>query len=165
MPATADLARYALTLDLERLRAALKPGVALEGLLLAAASAHDPEARVQRAVIRLLIRRGGDVNERDKNGVTPLHRAVRFRSPAAVKLLLEHGADPNAVDRRSGSSPLHRAVMETGAPATAGKARQVEEIITLLLAHGADPAIGNKAGKTPRDYVRRPQVARLLGGA
>jgi hypothetical protein len=46
LPATGDLAKYAFTLDIERLRAALKPGVALEGLLIAAASAHDPEPRI-----------------------------------------------------------------------------------------------------------------------
>jgi tankyrase len=164
LSATGDLARRAFALDVEGLRAALKPGDALDGLLIAAASAHDPESRVQRAMIRLLIRLGANVNERDKNGVTPLHRAVRFRSPAAVKILLESGADPNAVDRRSRSSPLHRAVTDTGAPSTAGKSKQVEEIVGLLLAHGADPALRNKAGKTPRDYVRRPQIDRLLRG-
>jgi tankyrase len=164
MPTPAKLAEYAFTLDLECLRAALKPGVSLDGLLIAAASAHDPESRVQRAVIRLLIRHGANVNETDKNGVTPLHRAVRFRSPAAVKVLLESGADPNAVDRKSRSSPLHRAVTNTGAPATAGKSKQVKEIVRLLLEYGADPALGNKAGKTPRDCVRTPQIDRLLAG-
>jgi uncharacterized protein len=131
-------------------------------LLIAAASAHDPESRVQPAVVRLLIRRGANVNEIDKNGVTPLHRAVRSRSPAAVKVLLESGADPNAVDRKSGFSPLHRAVTNTGAPETAGKSTQVEEILKLLLAHDADPALNNTAGKTPRDYVCSPQIDRFL---
>jgi tankyrase len=164
MSATGDLASLAFTLDIDRLRAALKPGDALDGLLIATATAHDPEPLVQIEVIRLLIRNGADVNERDRVGVTPLHRAVRFRSPEAVRILLENGADPNAVDRRSRSSPLHRAVTETGAPSTAGKSKQVEEIVKLLLAHGADPTLRNKAGKTPRDYVRRPEIDRLLVG-
>jgi uncharacterized protein len=164
MPITATLAKYAFALDIDRLRAALMPGVALNGLLIAAASAHDAEPRVQRAVIRLLIRQGANVNETDKNGVTPLHRAVRFRSPAAVKVLLECGADPNAVDRKTRSTPLHRAVTNTGAPATAGKSQQVDKIIRLLVDHGADPAIKNRAGKAARDYVRAPKVKRLLAG-
>jgi uncharacterized protein len=164
MPMDAKLTEFASTLDLERLRAAIMPGVSLDGLLIAAASAHDPDSRVQRDVIRLLIRHGANVNETDKNGVTPLHRAVRFRSPAAVKVLLENGADPNAVDRRTRSSPLHRAVTSTGAPTTAGKSKEVEEIVGLLLAHGADRASVNKSGKTPRDYVRSPRLDRLLAG-
>ena len=110
------------------------------------------------------MRHGADVNE-SKNGVTPLHRAVRFRSPAAVRFLLQNGADVNAVDRRTRSTPLHRAVTSTGAPATAGKSEQVLEIIELLLAHGADRAIKNSAGKTAADYVRRPEILALLAGA
>jgi ankyrin repeat protein len=155
-------AKYAFDLDLEPLRRALARGAAVEGLLLAAASAHDAEPRLQEAALRLLIRRGADVNETDKNGVTPLHRAVRFRSAKGVKTLLECGAEVNAVDRRTRSTPLHRAVTSTGAPQTAGKARQVREIIKLLLAHGADPTIRNRAGKTAADYVTKPEIKRLL---
>ena len=165
MPNRAAVATYALTLDLERLTAALKSGAAVDGLLLAAASAHDPPPRLQLDVLRLLIRHGADVNETDKNGVTPLHRAVRFRSPVAVKFLLERGADPNAVDRRTRSTPLHRAVTSTGAPATAGKAREVRQIIELLLAHGADPAIKNRSGKTAGDYIRSPELGTVLSRA
>ena len=165
MTSSAKLAHWAFTLELASLTAALKPGVSVDGLLLAAASAHDPDPRLQEAVIRLLLRHGANVNETDKNGVTPVHRAVRFRSPAAVKLLLENGANVNAVDRRTRSTPLHRAVTNTGAPATAGKSEQVVEIIRLLLAHGADRAIKNRAGKTAREYVRRPEILALLSGA
>jgi hypothetical protein len=63
---------------------------------------------------------------------------------------------------RSTASRLHRAVTNTGAPETAGKSKQVEEILKLLLAHGADPALKNTAGKTPRDYVCSPQIDRFL---
>ncbi len=162
MTSTATLAGWALTLELDNLTRALKPGMGVGGLLLAAASAHDADPRRQQAVIRLLLRHGANVNETDKNGVTPLHRAVRFRSPAAVKLLLENGARVNAADRRTQSTPLHRAVTSTGAPATAGKFEQVVEIIGLLLAHGADQTLKNKAGKTAREYVHRPEILAIL---
>jgi hypothetical protein len=39
------------------------------------------------------------------------------------------------------------------------------EIIKLLLAHGADRAIKNKAGKTARNYVQSPEILTLLAGA
>jgi ankyrin repeat protein len=54
--------------------------------------------------------------------VTPLHRAVRARSPAAVAALLSAGASPRAATAKAGSTPLHLAVAPTGASGTAGAA-------------------------------------------
>ena len=98
----------------------------------------------------------------DKNGVTPLHHAVRFRSPVAVETLLRLGAAVNQPCKRSGSTPLHRAVTSTGAPSTAGKQARAREIIKMLLRYGADPSIKNKLGKKPADYVRDEDLRRLL---
>ena len=120
----------------------------------------DPEK--QRAEILALLKAGADLQETDKNGVTPLHHAVRFRSPAAVETLLSNGAAVNQVCRRSGSTALHRAVTSTGAPSTAGKTAQAKAIIELLLRYGADPSIKNKSGKLAVDYVRDEQLRRLL---
>src|SRR3954451_4911331 len=69
------------------------------------------------------LKAGADVHATDKNGVTPLHHAVRFRSPATVKTLIEFGADVKRACRRNGSTPLHRAATQTFAPGTAGKGR------------------------------------------
>jgi uncharacterized protein len=120
----------------------------------------DPQK--QRAAIEALLKAGADVQEADKNGVTPLHHAVRFRSPAAVETLLLHGANVNQVCKRSGSTALHRAVTSTGAPSTAGKGREARQIIELLLQHGADRAIKNKSGKRAADYVRDEELLKLL---
>jgi tankyrase len=106
--------------------------------------------------------RDADVHAMDKNGVTALHHAVRFRSPAAVKTLIERGANVNQACRRNGSTPLHRAVTQTGAPGTAGKQAAAVEIIRLLLAAGADPTITNKSGKAPADYVTDATIISLL---
>jgi uncharacterized protein len=106
--------------------------------------------------------RDADVHATDKNGVTALHHAVRFRSPAAVKTLIERGANVNQTCRRSGSTPLHRAVTQTGAPGTGGRQAAAIEIIRLLLGAGADPAIANQSGKKPADYVRDVKIKSLL---
>ncbi|MFN0017850.1 MAG: ankyrin repeat domain-containing protein [Pirellulaceae bacterium] len=116
----------------------------------------------QRRKIAALLKSGADINETDKNGVTPLHHAVRFRSLAAVQALLEHGARVNQACKRSGSTPLHRAVTSTGAPGTAGKKEEAIQIIDILLKFGANGAIQNKNGKTPADYVRDEDILRLL---
>jgi uncharacterized protein len=45
-------------------------------------------------IIRLLLAFGTDPNQRGINDYTPLHMAVAERNPAAVRLLLDGGADP-----------------------------------------------------------------------
>ena len=101
-------------------------------------------------------------NATDKNGVTALHHAVRFRSPTAVKTLIEHGANVDQACRRNGSTALHRAVTQAGAPGTAGRSKEAREIIELLLSAGADPSIANNSGKRPADYVSDQSILSLL---
>jgi ankyrin repeat protein len=123
---------------------------------------QNPNSADQRRRLIALLRAGADIHATDKNGVTALHHAVRFRSPTAVKTLIEHGADVNQACRRSGSTPLHRAVTTTGAPSTARKRQEALKIIRLLIAAGADPFIINKAGRKPADYVKDDAIKSLL---
>jgi len=123
---------------------------------------RNPDPKKQSSAIERLVRAGADIHETDKNGVTPLHHAVRFRSPTAVATLLRLGAAVNQTCKRSGSTPLHRAVTWSGAPATAGKGDAARRIVEILLRYGADPSIKNKAGKTPANYVRDPELRRRL---
>jgi tankyrase len=124
---------------------------------------RNADSNWQRAAIEALLEAGADIHEADKNGVTALHHAVRFRSPIAVETLLRHGAGVNRTCKRSGSTPLHRAVTSTGAPTTAGKGMEARKIIKILLRYGADPSIKNKVGKKPADYVRDEELRRVLG--
>jgi tankyrase len=123
---------------------------------------QNPDSADQRRRLIALLKAGADINATDSNGVSALHHAVRFRSPTAVRTLIEHGANVNQVCRKSGSTPLHRAVTTTGAPSTAGKHQEAVEIIRLLIAAGADPFIANKSGRKPRDYVKDDAIKSLL---
>jgi len=123
---------------------------------------RNPKPADQRNRLVMALKGGADIHATDKNGVTALHHAVRFRSPAAVKTLIERGANVNQACRRNGSTPLHRAVTQTGAPGTAGRQAAALEIIRLLLSAGADPSITNKSGKKPADYVTDATIKSLL---
>jgi ankyrin repeat protein len=73
------------------------------------------------------------------DGFTPLGLAAYFGHPAAVRLLLERGADPSAAARNAMRvQPLHSAV--------AGRSA---EAVRLLLAAGADPNARQHGGWTP----------------
>jgi ankyrin repeat protein len=58
----------------------------------AATSGHIP-------MIRLMLENSAYIDAEAPNGNTPLMMAVQFATPAAVKLLLEEGADPNVKNR------------------------------------------------------------------
>ena len=92
----------------------------------------------QRRIVLCLLQLGADPNAFDKNGTTPLHRAVRNRCAAAVEALLDGGADPHATNR-SGSTAVqlaHWATGRGGTGSTEARAQQ-QDILRLLHAAGA----------------------------
>lgn len=84
-----------------------------------------------------------------------LCRAVRMANPAAVRLLLEGGIDPNTMDD-DGERPLHLAARMDDGTAT-----------DCLLAKGADFGQVNFAGQTPLDIAlaHSDRVTELLANA
>ncbi len=48
-----------------------------------------------------------DVNKKDGEDLCPLHVAAQANMPDIVKLLIEHGADPNSPAGKLNSTPLH----------------------------------------------------------
>jgi ankyrin repeat protein len=124
-------------------------------------TAWNPAA--QYAIIELLLQAGADPSSEDKSGVAPLHRAVRTRSAAAVRALLANGADALRKNK-SGSTPLHLAIQDTGrSGAGSAEAReQQQEIIELLLRHGARPSDKSSAGKSVAECVKSAWIRDLL---
>jgi len=76
---------------------------------------RDPREEVyckgyEEETVRLLLVYGALVNARGKENITPLHLASQSRDIGRVRALIEHGADPLAVDD-FGWTPLHFAVL------------------------------------------------------
>jgi hypothetical protein len=84
-------------------------------------------------VIRYLIEAGGDPEATAAGGVTPLLRAVRNRCSAAVRALLDAGADPRRRNEK-GSSPLDLARVTSGRGGTGSPEAKAEQarIIRML---------------------------------
>lgn len=78
-----------------------------------------------------------NVNQRNGQGQTPLHLAVKKGKKDIVDVLLQKGADVNAADTE-GKTPLHYAVFYGH-----------YEIAKQLLQHHANPSLTDKAGETP----------------
>ena len=112
------------------------------------------------------------------DGFTALHLAAFFGHDEAVELLLEGGADANAVARNAELTvaPLHSAaagahakivaaLLENGAdpnarqgggftPLHAAAQNGDRESVEALLESGADPALANDEGRTPGELAR-----------
>jgi ankyrin repeat protein len=106
---------------------------------------------------------------------TALHFAAFFRQPEATRLLVERGADLEAVSPTFGDvTPLHsacasgeresaRILLEAGAdpnvhqqggftPLQAAAQNGDEELARMLLERGADPEAATDDGRTARDF-------------
>jgi ankyrin repeat protein len=71
---------------------------------------HRPAESGQAGVLETMLACGFDPNVRDKDNVTPLHRAAMGGHPDAVRALLKFGADVHALDGMFSASPLVWAV-------------------------------------------------------
>ena len=101
-------------------------------------------------MIELLLDAGSDIEHKDKAGAAPLHRAVRARSPQAVRCLLERGARADATHGRQRTTSLHIATLSTGASGTKGARAEQQEIVQLLLEFGANRRARDARGHRPR---------------
>lgn len=91
-------------------------------------------------VLKYLFQMGANKNATDAcSGRTALHYAVEQENFILVNFLLENSCNVNATTF-AGNTPLHIAA-----------GRRLKEIVALLMAYGANPAIANGEGDFPTD--------------
>lgn len=129
---------------------------------------HFAAGRGLPDVVQVLLERGAVPNVASNAKQTPLHWVTKWawdpddgehaileqRDPAkqaeSARLLLKHGADPNAKDFR-GRTPLFDAAFDGNVA-----------LVKMLLDNGARAAVSDVDGHTPLHHARDAQIARLL---
>lgn len=113
---------------------------------------HIAAAAYRYEIGRELIALGADPGAKNRLGSEPLHYSVEgtpgsaywnpARQASTISLLIEHGADPNAMNADM-VTPLHRAVRTRCSAA-----------VRVLLDAGADPLRKNKNRSTPVELAK-----------
>ena len=99
------------------------------------------------------ISHGVDINEKDSECRTTLHRMVTHNRKQIAEFLILHGADINAKDNK-GRTALHLSALSNR-----------KQIAELLVSHGADISIKDNEGKTALQYSlekNNKEIADLL---
>jgi ankyrin repeat protein len=137
-------------------------------------------------IVRSLLDRGSDVEDRNTLRETALDAASRYGHLAVARLLIERGADVNARDRHGwtplitastyGQLEVARLLLDHGADVNARKRdhntalhyasfKGNSEIVRLLLKRGAQVDVQDYGGRTPIDMALRlgyHSIAELL---
>jgi ankyrin repeat protein len=111
----------------------------------------SPATARRLAISRRLIAAGVPVNATNKEGYTPLHRAVQLGDAELVELLIGAGANVNAVNDFN-TTPLMIATTWS-----------FEAPLRSLLAAGADKTIANKKGATALSIAQENKNASVIG--
>ena len=103
------------------------------------------------ATLDNLLNHGLDLNARDKNGDTPLHRAAARGTPEIVQRLVDRGANLSAVNNR-GQTPF-----------LVSLAVNSEEKSKILLKHGSNVQVADNNGTTALHFaVLQPSLVKMI---
>lgn len=107
---------------------------------------HPKSSQVSTLVKRRASKRApvapGVTNANGASGINDLSGAARAGDTTRIAMLLAEGKDPNKADSNGRRTPLHWAVRENH-----------PEVVKVLMAGGANPDIGDQAGKTPLEHA------------
>uniref|UniRef100_A0A8C1T4G7 Poly [ADP-ribose] polymerase n=1 Tax=Cyprinus carpio TaxID=7962 RepID=A0A8C1T4G7_CYPCA len=144
----ADMARFKKHLSLETIN--FKHPLTQETALHCVSTSAYPK---RKQICELLLRKGANVNEKNKDFLTPLHLAAEKSHNDIIEVLVKHEAKVNAVDNL-GQTALHRA-------AHCGHLQTCR----VLLSVGCDPLITSLQGFSPSQLANESIQEILQEGA
>lgn len=137
------------------------------------------ENAASEAIIRL-IKSGASVDAKNEDNLTPLMLAVQYKNIPAVQVLLQHGARASAPND-AGLTALHLAVhapevmkllleqkslvdprAEGRTPLSYAAEKGSLEVVSMLLAAGAQLNVCDAQGKTPLFYAQNTEIMQRL---
>lgn len=95
---------------------------------------------------------GAPVDQTDDDGITPLGWSAIGHRPEIARILIEHAADVNHVDKKGMTPLLYAASIDFGD----------SSLIDLLLKSGANTAARTSEGLTALDLARKYKQAQLV---
>ncbi len=111
---------------------------------------HKAAAYGNTPIVAYLIEKGVPVDIQAEPLLgTPLMLAVAFGEKETAQSLLEKGANVNAQDK-DGVSSLHLAVF-----------RELPEMVELLISHGANTALTDEVGRTPKMVAKENGLSEI----
>lgn len=108
---------------------------------------------------KLLVENGADINIREKHGLTPLHLTILKNNFQFIKWLICLDADVNT-ESHKGNTPLFDALLLRNKTETQTERKEYNDIIKLLIEHGADTTIKTTQGFTINHVTSKDAVLR-----
>lgn len=97
---------------------------------------------------------------RIQHGRSPLFLTIGNRKPNIARLLLSHGANPNAQDRLE-NTILHTTLLDFKYRGLRFESKY-RSLLMELLTYGADPNLPNKNGETPSQLAQKANRSDLV---
>ena len=96
-------------------------------------------------IVEMMLEKGFDVNQRDRENRTPLHHAIAVQDEQCIRLLLKHGADINEAKDIYGNTPFHDLCrMQSNF-----KKDVFDQVFRSMVDYGGDIFQENRHGVTP----------------
>lgn len=144
---------------------------------------HQAASRGNVTWLKVLLNLGAWIEAPDRDGVSPLLRAIQTNEDEAAFFLLERGANPNRQSKdmnnpfmeavSKGKQKLAEAMLAKGAdvnirdfakgtPLLMAVITEDEAMVKLLLDHGAKVHIKEQSGEDPLDYARKEKLGGIV---